>query len=144
MENSGAASEFPSALLEEIRVVAAVIRRGDRFLLCQRPFHKRHGGLWEFPGGKCEPGETDLEAVRREIREELDLEVVRIGEPLLDVRETGSYFRIIFLPVTVEGSPEALEHAAVEWKTLTEIAEVSLAPTDKKLVGLLRSAAYRS
>jgi 8-oxo-dGTP pyrophosphatase MutT (NUDIX family) len=56
-------------------VLAAVIRRQDRYLVCRRPAHKRHGGLWEFPGGKLEPGETLLEAARRELREELGAEV---------------------------------------------------------------------
>jgi 8-oxo-dGTP pyrophosphatase MutT (NUDIX family) len=48
-------------------VVAAVIERDGRLLVCQRPAHKRHGGLWEFPGGKCDPGESDAEAARREL-----------------------------------------------------------------------------
>ncbi len=52
-----------------IRVIAAVIRRGPELLVCRRPAHKRHGGLWEFPGGKCEPGESDADTARRELLE---------------------------------------------------------------------------
>ena len=58
------------------RVLAAVIWEGDSVLICQRPPHKRHGGLWEFPGGKVRPGESRLDAARRELWEELNLKVL--------------------------------------------------------------------
>ena len=50
--------------------MAAVIERDGKLLVCRRPGHKRHGGLWEFPGGKLEPGETIVDAARRELDEE--------------------------------------------------------------------------
>ena len=59
-----------------VAVIAAVIQRGDKYLLGQRPEFKRHGGLWEFPGGKVHDGESRLEAIRRELAEELALKVV--------------------------------------------------------------------
>ena len=59
-----------------VAVIAAVIQRGDKYLLGQRPESKRHGGLWEFPGGKVHDGESRLEAIRRELAEELALKVV--------------------------------------------------------------------
>ena len=62
-----------------VEVVAALIWRGDRFLACQRPAHKARGLLWEFVGGKVEPGETKEEALVRECREELGV-TVRVGE----------------------------------------------------------------
>ena len=58
-----------------IPVVAAVVRRGSRFLVGRRPAHKRHGGLWEFPGGKVEPGENEQTCLKRELSEELDIEI---------------------------------------------------------------------
>ena len=61
-----------------IRVLASVIQRHDRFLVCRRPLHKRHGGLWEFPGGKVKDGETDLEVARRELAEELGVHVTAV------------------------------------------------------------------
>ena len=65
-------------------VVAALIWEGERFLICQRPAHKARGLLWEFVGGKVEPGETPEQALVRECREELDV-TVSVGEPFMDV-----------------------------------------------------------
>ena len=65
-------------------VVAALIWEGERFLICQRPAHKARGLLWEFVGGKVEPGETPEQALARECREELDV-TVSVGEPFMDV-----------------------------------------------------------
>jgi 8-oxo-dGTP diphosphatase len=62
-----------------IRVLASVIERDHRLLVCRRPLDKRHGGLWEFSGGKVREGESDLEAARRELREELAVEVTGVG-----------------------------------------------------------------
>jgi len=71
-------------------VLAAVVQREDRFLICQRPAHKRHGGLWEFPGGKLEPGETHEHAARRELAEELDVAVRTVGRMLFSIADPGS------------------------------------------------------
>ena len=65
-------------------VVAALIWQGDRFLACQRPAHKARGLLWEFVGGKVEPGETPEQALCRECREELNVEIA-VGELFMDV-----------------------------------------------------------
>ena len=113
-----------------MRVLAAVIRDGDRYLLCRRPRHKRHGGLWEFPGGKIEPGEGLLEAAKREMKEELGLDVVAVGEALLARRDPGSPFVIEFVPVQVRGTPQALEHEEIRWVAAGEVAGLELAPSD--------------
>jgi mutator protein MutT len=118
----------------EVRVLAAVIRRGGRYLLCQRPHHKRHGGLWEFPGGKLEAGETLAHAARRELREELALETESAGDVAFSVRDPGSVFRIEFVPVAAAGEPCALEHAALRWVTLEEALALPLAPSDRAYV----------
>ena len=65
--------------MTSVRVVAAVIRRGDTLLVGRRPEAKRHGGMWEFPGGKIDPGETPEDAARRELAEELALSVTAVG-----------------------------------------------------------------
>src|SRR3954468_6553834 len=93
-----------------INVLAAVITQEDRYLVCQRPLAKRHGGLWEFPGGKVEPGESLLDAANRELTEELNVPAVRGGEPLFSAHDDGSPFVINFVPTEIAGDPACLEH----------------------------------
>ena len=118
----------------QVRVVAAVVTRGATTLVCRRPFEKRHGGLWEFPGGKCEARESDLEAVTRELFEELGVRVLSIGEALFSIADPDSPFLIVFLPVDFSGEPNCHEHTAILWAPLDEIANLSLAPSDRKFV----------
>ncbi|MEP6494798.1 MAG: (deoxy)nucleoside triphosphate pyrophosphohydrolase [bacterium] len=120
----------PSIKQQKIRVVAAVIRRNARYLLCQRPTHKRHGGLWEFPGGKLEPGETIVDATRRELAEELAVEVSRVGDIQFSIEDPGSDFVIEFRPVDIAGDPQCLEHSNVEWVSRDELLNRALAPSD--------------
>ena len=117
-----------------IRVIAAVVSRGDRLLVCQRPPHKRHGGLWEFPGGKCEPGESDADAARRELREELGVEVLHVAAEECSIADEGSPFLIAFMPVTIDGEPTCHEHTAHAWGTPAELARMALAPSDRRYV----------
>lgn len=120
-------------------VVAAVVRRDDRYLLGRRPEEKRHGGLWEFPGGKLDEGEDAAAGARRELAEELALETVDVGAALHSVRDPASFFVIHFHPVEVRGEPEAREHSRVGWFALEEMAGMELAPADEAFVGWLRS-----
>ncbi|HEY0969346.1 MAG TPA: NUDIX domain-containing protein [Gemmatimonadales bacterium] len=119
---------------QTVRVVAAVVARGDRLLVCQRPPHKRHGGLWEFPGGKCEPGESDVDAVRRELREELGVEAESVGVEDFAIVDPGSPFLIAFVPATMVGEPTCHEHTAFAWGTPAELARLPLAPSDRRYV----------
>lgn len=117
-----------------IRVVAAVVSRGEtdaEYLICQRPPHKQHGGLWEFPGGKCEPDESDLAATRRELHEELGVTVTGVGAPLMTAREPGSSYEIVFIPATIEGEPVCHEHDALQWCTAHALLALPLAPSDR-------------
>ncbi|MFL6293141.1 MAG: (deoxy)nucleoside triphosphate pyrophosphohydrolase [Thermoanaerobaculia bacterium] len=113
------------------RVVAAVIERGGRLLLCRRPAGKRHAGLWELPGGKLLPGESIPEAARRELAEELAVEVLAVGELLCEVPDPGSPFVVEFYPVEIAGEPIALEHEALIWVRPEELAGMDLAPSDR-------------
>jgi mutator protein MutT len=126
-----------------VRVLAAVIERAGRYLICQRPAHKRHGGLWEFPGGKLEPGESDEDAATREMQEELGVRVTAVGTEQLLVHDAGSPFHIGFVPVVIEGEPACLEHAALAWVTPEEMAQYDLAPSDRRFVErILRRATW--
>ena len=116
------------------RVIAAVVRRGPHLLVCQRPAHKRHGGLWEFPGGKCEPGESDTDAARRELLEELGVDVPATGRELFAILDPGSPFLIAFIEVDIEGDPQCLEHSALTWGTPEELTALPLAPSDRRFV----------
>lgn len=120
--------------LTVIEVVAAVVQRQGAYLVCQRPLHKRHGGLWEFPGGKLEPGETMLEAAHRELAEELGLSVTGIGTVRLKVQDPGSEFSINFVDVEATGTPVPVEHTNVEWLSVTKLLELPLAPSDRQFV----------
>jgi mutator protein MutT len=114
------------------RVVAAVVADATgRLLVCQRPAHKRHGGLWEFPGGKIEKGETDLHAARRELSEELGVTVTVVGQPLLKVHDPGSPFVIEFMSVQIEGQPTPLEHSELRWVEVSDLLALPLAPSDR-------------
>lgn len=117
-----------------IRVIAAVISRGDELLVCQRPLEKRHGGLWEFPGGKCEPGESDAEAARRELREELGVDVIGVDEEEFAVADAGSPFLIVFARVRITGEPTCREHNALTWGKPTDLLRLPLAPSDRRYV----------
>ena len=121
-------------------VVAALIWEGDRFLACQRPAHKARGLLWEFVGGKVEPGESLENALIRECREELDITVAPrdvfmevIHEyPDLTVRLT------LFNAVIAEGKPTALEHHDIRWITVQEIDGLAFCPADEEILKKLK------
>jgi mutator protein MutT len=118
-----------------VRVLAAVIERHGRYLLCLRPRHKRHGGLWEFPGGKLEPGESLTQAAARELEEELGTTPVAFGPLLFTHREPESPFQVEFLSLRIAGEPRALEHDELRWVTAEELSTLPLAPSDRAFAG---------
>jgi 8-oxo-dGTP diphosphatase len=120
-----------------MRVLAAVVQRQGRYLVCLRPLHKRHGGLWEFPGGKLEPGESLEAAAKRELREELGVETVAFGRLLHSHRDPGSLFQIEFLALEIAGEPQTLEHSEIKWATPDELRVLPLAPSDRTLAEML-------
>lgn len=121
-------------------VVAALIWEGDRFLACQRPAHKARGLLWEFVGGKVEPGETKEAALIRECREELAITIAPrdvfmevIHEyPDLTVRLT------LFNASIAEGEPKLLEHNDLRWITVQEIDTLEFCPADEEILKKLK------
>ncbi|MGH7585822.1 MAG: (deoxy)nucleoside triphosphate pyrophosphohydrolase [Gemmatimonadales bacterium] len=133
----------PAVQEEPIRVLAAVIHHDGRWLVCQRPPNKRHGGLWEFPGGKLEPAESLLDAARREMAEELGLEATAVGRTLASIRDPGSPYLIEFVEVEVRGAARPLEHSELRWATIEVLAGLPLAPSDREFAALLRSGLHR-
>lgn len=115
-------------------VVAAVVRRNDRYLIAKRPQNKHHGGLWEFPGGKVVPGETFATAIQRELGEELGVELAGLGSLLFAGLDPDGRFRIHFLEVMIHGEPQVLEHEDIWWANVEELSSVPLAPTDRQFV----------
>jgi mutator protein MutT len=130
-------SSQPSEL---ITVFAAVVQRDGKYLVCQRPPEKRHGGLWEFPGGKLEPGETLEQAAHRELIEELGVTVTAVGETLFSVQDPGSVFLIKFVQTEFAGSPTCIEHTAHSWSEVSALQQMALAPSDLKFVKHLAAA----
>ena len=121
-------------------VLAAVIQQDGNYLVCQRPAHKRHGNLWEFPGGKVEGGETHFEATRRELAEELDVRVLSVSSPIFAVADPEAEFLIEFVSTTIDGSPRCLEHTGLKWLSLADLPSLELAPSDRRFVDFLLSA----
>lgn len=110
-------------------VVAAVLRRDDRVLVCQRPKRKHHGGFWEFPGGKIEPGEGPQAALQRELEEELGLRSVRVLRELF-VHESAA-LTLRFFEIATDEEPRCLEHEALAWIDPLAASPVPLAPSDQ-------------
>ncbi|GMR13536.1 MAG: 8-oxo-dGTP diphosphatase MutT [Gemmatimonadota bacterium] len=121
-------------MFKPVPVVAAIVSRADCYLVALRPAGKRHGGLWEFPGGKVRPGESFLEALDRELREELGVTVSEIAEPLFSAQDSDSAFVIHFVPTTIVGDPQCVEHPEIRWVRESELAEMPLAPADTQFV----------
>ena len=124
-------------MAERVRVLAAVICRNDRYLLALRPAGKRHAGYWEFPGGKVEPDERDIDAMARELREELGVTLHALGQERGAFRDGESEFEITFIDVTIIGEPSALEHAALAWVAVHEFGAYTLAPSDAECARLI-------
>ena len=123
-------------------VVAALIWQGDKFLICQRPAHKGSGLLWEFVGGKVEPGETGEQALVRECREELAV-TVSVGEPYMEATHVYPDITVhltLFQAAIVQGTPQMLEHNDMRWIAPAEIANYEFCPAD---VEILKTIAQR-
>ena len=127
-------------------VAAALIRRGDRFLICRRPEQKARGGLWEFPGGKLEPGETPEQALIRECREELDI-TLAVGPLFQDVTHVYPDLTVhlcLYEARIVCGGPRLLEHSALAWITPAEIDRYEFCPADTVLLERLKRGAHEN
>lgn len=117
-------------------VVAALIWEGNRFMICQRPAHKARGLLWEFVGGKLEPGETKEQALIRECREELGV-TLSVGTVFMDVLHEYPDLTVhltLFNAAIAEGVPQKLEHNDIRWITADEIPNYAFCPADESIL----------
>ena len=119
-----------------VEVVAALIWDSDKFMICQRPENKSRALLWEFVGGKVEPGETKEQALIRECKEELDI-TLSVGEIFMDVihEYPDILIRLTLFHCTIpEGYPEALEHNDIRWIHPSEIDQYDFCPADTDIL----------
>ncbi len=121
-------------------VVAALIWEHDRFMICQRPAQKARGLLWEFVGGKIEPGESGEEALIRECREELDV-TVAVEDIFTEVTHTYPDITVhltLYNARIASGTPRLLEHNDLRWIIPSEIPDYSFCPADEQILALIR------
>lgn len=124
-----------------VEVVAALIWRENKFMICQRPAHKARGLLWEFVGGKVETGETKEQALVRECREELAV-TVSVGEVYMTVTHEYPDLTVhltLFQAAIAEGEPQLLEHNDIRWITADEILQYDFCPADEEILRRLRN-----
>lgn len=122
-------------------VVAALIWQGEKFMICQRPAHKARGLLWEFVGGKVEPGETKEQALIRECREELAV-TVSVGEIFMDVVHEYPDLTVhltLFHAVIADGEPQMLEHNDIRWITPRDISDYEFCPADVEILDEIKA-----
>ena len=123
-------------------VVAALIWDENRFLACQRPAHKARGLLWEFVGGKVEPGETKEQALIRECQEELAV-TVALQDVFMEVDHVYPDLTVhltLFNASIAEGIPQKLEHNDLRWITVEEIDQYEFCPADEEILRRLKEA----
>ena len=117
-------------------VVAALIWKNKKFLICQRPAHKARGLLWEFVGGKVEQGETKEQALIRECKEELNI-LLSVGDVFMDVVHEYPDLMVhltLFNATIVDGEPQKLEHNDIQWITPIEIPNYGFCPADETIL----------
>ena len=131
--------KFTRVDMKTIKVVAAIIRDGDRIFATQRGYGEYKDG-WEFPGGKVEQGETPQEALVREIKEELDADII-VGDLFTTVEYDYPKFHLsmdCFWAILAEGSElKLLEHEAAKWLSLDELDGFGWLPADEKVIEAL-------
>ena len=121
-----------------IVVLAAIVERDGRYLLTRRLKGTYLEGLWEFPGGKCAPGETHEACLARELQEELGVEST-VGEEILTTEHTypERTVRLHFRACTIEGEPRSMLGQDIRWVPRTDLPSLDFPPADAALISLL-------
>ncbi len=119
-----------------VEVVAALVWEDDKFMICQRPANKARAHLWEFVGGKVEPGETKERALVRECQEELAI-TLSVGGEYMDVVHEYPDINVhltLFNAKIKEGTPKLLEHMDIRWITPAEVPQYDFCPADTEIL----------
>ena len=125
-------------------VVAALIWKNNKFMICQRPAHKARGLLWEFVGGKVESDETKEQALIRECREELNV-LLSVGDVFMEVIHEYPDITVhltLFNATIAAGEPQKLEHNDIQWITPREISNYDFCPADEEILDKLLQSDY--
>ena len=127
---------------QAVNVAAGLVFRGSKLLITQRPLDKHLGGLWEFPGGKLDPGETFQQCLARELREELAIEVA-VHEEIEEITHTYpektvrlKFFRCELL----QGQPRPVHCLAVAWISRAELTAYQFPAADARLLHILENS----
>ena len=127
--------------MKALQVVCAILEKEGQILLCRRSPGRREGGLWEFPGGKIEPGESPSEALDRELREELGVEC-SIGQELCRSRHPYSHGLIELIALQAShlgGEFQLRDHDAIAWARPSELTLYGLSPADVPIAESLKA-----
>jgi A/G-specific adenine glycosylase len=143
---SGSPESYPRRMhrrpLPHYRVAAAVTWRDGHILIAQRPLHGLLGGLWEFPGGKVEPGETLPECLKRELREEMDIDV-DVGRQLAVVRHAYTHLRVTVYAFECsyrcDQDPSLIGVRDWRWVTLADLDQYAFPVVDQRIIAVLRN-----
>ena len=128
-----------------VEVVAALIWDNNKFMICQRPANKARALLWEFVGGKVEPGETKEQALIRECQEELAV-TLSVGNVFMDVVHEYPDITVhltLFNATIADGVPQMLEHNDIRWITLTEIDNYNFCPADIEILKQIKEKFFK-
>lgn len=125
-----------------VEVVAALVWDKDKFMICQRPAHKARALLWEFVGGKVEPGETKEQALIRECQEELAI-TLSVGDVFMDVVHEYPDITVhltLFNATISKGIPQKLEHNDIQWIAPAEIPQYDFCPADVEILAKIQTS----
>ncbi|WBT09763.1 (deoxy)nucleoside triphosphate pyrophosphohydrolase [Corynebacterium sp. SCR221107] len=138
--------KIPKMTRQKIQVTGAVLVKDGLILAAQRSLTKSQGGLWEFPGGKVEPGETPEQSLARELKEELLCDA-KIGDLITTSEHTYEHATIVlstYFCTLLGNAPRLTEHQEIRWMKPEELATLDWAPADIPTVEILQSGNYSS
>lgn len=122
-----------------IEVCAAFIKKDDKVLICKRPEGKNCASLWEFPGGKIEPGETAKQCIVRECMEELGIKITarrELADTVQEYPEVTVHLTLFYAEIS-DGTPKDYEHSEIKWINIKDLYKYEFCPADRKLLKII-------